>query len=61
MAAAVEDGLGHDVDLIEGDDGIFDVAVDGVLVFSKQAHGEFIGTAEMVELVKARLAAPPSN
>jgi predicted Rdx family selenoprotein len=42
--------------LIAGEDGIFDVAVDGHVVFSKKARGEFISTPEMIELVKARLA-----
>lgn len=52
MAAALEEELGLKADLIEGDDGIFDVAVDGDLVFSKQECGEFVGTQEIVELVR---------
>jgi predicted Rdx family selenoprotein len=51
----LEDGLGQKAHLIAGEDGIFDVAVDGDVVFSKQKRGGFISTPEIVELVKARL------
>lgn len=51
----MEDGLGQKATLIAGEDGIFDVAVDGDIVFSKQERGEFISTPEILELVKARL------
>ena len=57
MAAALEDGLGVKGSLVEGDNGIFDVAVDGEIVFSKQEHGEFPATPEIVELVRAQLKA----
>ena len=53
MAAALKRDLGIAADLIEGDDGVFDVAVDGKVVFSKQARGGFIGTPEIVELVRS--------
>jgi|GEM_PF-4403949 len=49
--------LGLKAELIEGDDGIFDVAVDGDVVFSKQERGEFISTSEIVELVRVRAQA----
>jgi predicted nicotinamide N-methyase len=54
VAAAIEDGLGVRVDLVEGDDGIFDVAVDGDVVFSKEEAGDFIATPEIVEAVRLR-------
>lgn len=54
MAAALEDGLGFKPELVEGDDGIFDVAVDGDLVYSKQESGDFMATPEIVKLVGAR-------
>lgn len=50
----MEDGLGVRADLVEGDDGIFDVAVDGVVVFSKEEAGGFIAAPEMVEAVRLR-------
>ncbi len=52
MAAAVEDGLGVKAELVEGDHGVFDVAVDGVVVFSKQAAGDFIAIPDIVERIK---------
>lgn len=38
--------------LIEGDDGVFDVAVNGKVIFSKSERGSFIGTPEVVDLVR---------
>ena len=57
MAAAIEADLGFKAELIEGEDGVFDVAVEGDVVFSKQARGSFAGTPDIVELVRA--ACPP--
>lgn len=50
----MEDTLGVRPELIEGDDGVFDVAVDGDVVFSKQVSGAFIATTEVVALVRDR-------
>ena len=55
MAATLEDGLGVKPELVEGDDGVFDVAVDGQVVFSKQEAGAFIATPDVVELVRTRI------
>ena len=55
MAAAVEDVLGVEAELVEGDDGVFEVAVDGKTVFSKKEHGDFIATPEIVGLVRGAL------
>jgi hypothetical protein len=41
--------------LIEGDDGVFDVALDGEMVFSKQESGDFAAIGRMVELVQQRV------
>jgi predicted Rdx family selenoprotein len=51
VAAALKDGLGIDAELIEGYEGVFDVALDGKTVFSKKRQGGFIGTPEIVRLV----------
>jgi hypothetical protein len=51
----VEDTLGVKPELIEGDDGVFDVAVDGEVVFSKQEAGDFIATGDIVALVSERV------
>lgn len=46
--------LGIDAKLIEGDKGIFDVAVDGDLVFSKYAAGRFPEHGEIIEALRSR-------
>jgi predicted Rdx family selenoprotein len=45
--------------LVEGGDGVFDVVLDGTVVFSKKERGGFIGTPEIVELVRGAL--PPHS
>jgi hypothetical protein len=47
--------LGLEPELVEGDHGVFEVAVGGKVVFSKQQAGQFIPVPDMVELVKALL------
>ena len=46
--------LGVKAELIEGDHGVFDIAVSGDVVFSKQERGDFIAIPAMVELVRAK-------
>lgn len=41
MAAAIKEQTGVDAELIKGDDGIFDVIVDGKMIFSKHETGRF--------------------
>ena len=41
MAAEIERKTGHAPKLVEGSRGIFDVKVDGKLVYSKYQTGEF--------------------
>jgi selT/selW/selH-like putative selenoprotein len=60
VAAALENALGIGADLIEGDDGVFEVAVDGDVVFSKKERGGFISTPEIVEMVTG-LSPPHSH
>jgi selT/selW/selH-like putative selenoprotein len=38
--------------LVKGDNGIFDVVVDGKLVFSKHAEGRFPEDAEILEALR---------
>ena len=56
MAVAIENSFGLKPELVDGADGIFDVAVDGKVVFSKQETGEFIEAPEIVELIRANLS-----
>ncbi|MBW2229467.1 MAG: Rdx family protein [Deltaproteobacteria bacterium] len=41
MAAAIEQETGVIAELIKGGGGIFDVEVDGEIIFSKKAAGRF--------------------
>jgi selT/selW/selH-like putative selenoprotein len=38
--------------LIKGANGIFDVAVDGMLIFSKNRDGRFPGEAEIADAIR---------
>ena len=46
--------FGATVDQIEGKDGVFEVTVDGDLVFSKRALGRFPDDGEVVEAIRGR-------
>ena len=41
--------------LVAGTDGVFDVAVDGHVVFSKHETGKLIDTSDIVELVRTHV------
>jgi selT/selW/selH-like putative selenoprotein len=41
LAAAISSETGVDAELIRGDNGIFDVVVDGSKIFSKDSEGRF--------------------
>ena len=49
MAADIFAQLGVQPELVKGRDGIFDVAADGVLIFSKHREGPFPDVAEIVQ------------
>ena len=40
--------------LVKGDNGVFDVVVDGDLVFSKDEAGRFPSDQEILEALRAR-------
>ena len=50
----MEHEFGAKVELIEGKDGVFEVTVDGNLVFSKRALGRFPDDGEVVEVIRDR-------
>lgn len=52
MAAELKEGLGVEVKLIEGSRGIFDITVDGKLVFSKAQTHKFPGAGEALRAVR---------
>ena len=59
--SATKDLLSHyqhvieDVQLITGDKGVFDVTVDGDLIFSKKKTGRHAKPGEVLELFRAGL------
>ena len=52
MAAALEDAVGVRAELIEGENGIFDVAVNDEVVYSRDETGKFPSDSEIVALVR---------
>ncbi len=53
MAAKIKDAFGDESFLIEGAGGIFDVNVDGKLVYSKHETGEFPDEDALIEDLRA--------
>ena len=52
MEAELTDQLGIQVELIKGDIGVFDVATNGQLLFSKHEENRFPETAEVVTALR---------
>jgi len=53
LAAEIRQALGVAPELVKGANGIFDVAADGKLVFSKHRDARFPGVAEVIQSLKA--------
>jgi hypothetical protein len=56
LAAAIQKAHGNNVqvDLIRGDGGIFDVAIDGDMVFRKWDQHRFPDNKEILDAIEAR-------
>ena len=54
MAAEIRQALGIEPELIKGANGVFDVAADGALIFSKHRDARFPGAQEIVEALRER-------
>jgi len=52
----LEHEFGAKVELIEGKDGVFEVTVDGNLVFSKRALGRFPDDGEVAHIVREAIS-----
>ena len=52
MAAEIRQALGVEPELVKGANGIFDVAADGKLVFSKHRDSRFPGTEEIIQSLR---------
>ncbi len=53
LAAEIRKARGVDAVLVKSSGGVFDVAVDGQVIFSKQKEGRFPEAAELIERIPA--------
>jgi len=54
LAAALKNSFDCEAQLIEGSRGIFDVRLEGELIFSKDETGRFPEDREIIALVESR-------
>jgi len=54
LAASLKQRFGIEAELVRGKDGVFDVRVDGALVFSKHALGRFPEAGEVERAIEER-------
>ena len=52
MGDELKKNLGADIELIAGSNGVFDVAVDGKMIFSKSDKSRFPQVDEIINLIK---------
>jgi selT/selW/selH-like putative selenoprotein len=57
LEAKINEELGIEAKLAEGENGIFDVIADGEVVFSKHTAGRFPDTQEIIDILRARMPA----
>ena len=57
MAAELEQTLGITPELIESSGGVFEIQLDGKLIFSKKKLERFPNDGEVIKLVKTETAA----
>ena len=55
MAADIRDRFNVEVELVKGRDGVFEVTLDGALVFSKKRLGRFPEPGEAEDALAAAL------
>jgi predicted Rdx family selenoprotein len=54
LAAEIRQALGTEPELVKGANGIFDVAADGTLVFSRHRDARFPGAEEIIQSLRTR-------
>ena len=52
LAASIEQAIGVQPTLVEGSGGVFDVTVDGCLIYSKHATGQFPEEEEILKQLR---------
>jgi selenoprotein W-related protein len=58
LAASIKKEFGVDAELIRGKGGVFDVRVDGELIFSKHELNRFPEPGEVERLIRTRRGVP---
>jgi selenoprotein W-related protein len=53
LAAELKSHLGVDAELIASHNGVYEVSVEGKLVFSKRSLGRFPDDGEVLELIRS--------
>jgi selenoprotein W-related protein len=53
LAAELQKGFGVDCQIIESSGGVFEISVDGKLIFSKKSLDRFPEDGEIAELIRA--------
>jgi selT/selW/selH-like putative selenoprotein len=53
LAAEIKQAVDVEPELIKGANGVFDVAVDGALLFSKHRDARFPDAAELIQALRA--------
>jgi selenoprotein W-related protein len=54
LAAALKKEMGIEAELIRGDRGVFDVAADGKVLFSKHSAGRFPDSDEIIAALRSK-------
>jgi len=54
LAATLKDRFGAEVELIEGEKGVFDVVADGDLIYSRHTTGRFPEEQEIIQKLENR-------
>jgi len=52
MGDDLKKDLGAEIELIAGSNGVYDVSLDGRMIFSKFEKGRFPETAEIISLIR---------
>jgi len=52
MGDELKKNLGADIELVAGSNGIFDITVNGKVIFSKFKQGRFPQTDEVIRLIQ---------
>ena len=53
MADEIREGLGVEAELVAGAGGVFDITIDGKLIYSKDETGRFPDPGEALQLIQA--------